>query len=364
MPSRIRQQLGLTDAAAKPKGMIREDLQLKGQGVPGPSAEPSGFKTWAVDMYRKGRLHSSEVGECAAAALEAGASSTAVEALAKARAPPDKVCRKRSLAAIPDSRNSARALHRVLAADTVAGPTYTAEVSSWDHVREQRCTRPVAFLPVHEMLQVVVPEGQEAAWCASEGQQEGFGQARDDWGTKLGLQAAELALCVGIALWGDSAPFTRKDSLYLLLWTCLTGPSRRRHPICAFNKKVLCKCGCLGRHTMDDLFAVISWMFRALLARCYPFVDHLGRPFKKGSYRHQLAQLGQMRLGGGCIMKCGDWAWFKSSLGLRGWNGDKGTGKKSAGCARPPSTMQAASTAVPKLRGGEHWCQCRSSGPV
>ena len=33
----------------------------------------------------------------------------------------------------------------------------------------------------------------------------------------------------------------------------------------------------------------------------------------------------ELRVGAACIAKCGDWAWHKSVLGMRGWRGDRGT---------------------------------------
>ena len=172
---------------------------------------------------------------------------------------------------------------------------------------------------------MVVPEGREKEWVSFSEDQRGFQESMKKWGVRVGIQGHALSNVAAIALWGDSAVFTKRDSLHLLLFTVLSGPCRRRFWICGFNKKVLCQCGCFGRCTYDSIWAVIAWMFRALLAKQYPACDHTGQAFPPGSQRACLAGK-PLRVGGACIAKCGDWQWFKAVLGLRGWRGE-GQGK-------------------------------------
>ena len=108
-------------------------------------------------------------------------------------------------------------------------------------------------------------------------------------------------------LWGDSAPFVKRDQVFLQEWSFLSGPCRKKLWLCA------------GRCTFDALLKVVAWMLRQLLLKKYPKADHLGRPLLK-PWRAERGGA-DLRMGGACIAKCGDWAWFKSVLGMRGWMG-------------------------------------------
>ena len=49
-----------------------------------------------------------------------------------------------------------------------------------------------------------------------------------DWAGRVGVPLSQLAMFLAIALWGDSAVFTHRDSLFILLFTVLSGENRRR----------------------------------------------------------------------------------------------------------------------------------------
>ena len=97
------------------------------------------------------------------------------------------------------------------------------------------------------------------------------------------MPQAALSRFLPISPLGDSAEYNNNASLHLLLFTVLSGLCRRRFWICGLNKRLLCKCGCYGRHTYDDIWDVIAWMFRVLLAQRHPSRDHTGKAFPKGS---------------------------------------------------------------------------------
>jgi len=303
----IRQKLGLAKATAKSKTTLKTDL---------------------VGLYARGSLAAGDVGRLAQSALQStGASSSDapadIRALAKAR-PRGSRARTVGGKATPDTHNSARALSRTLEKDCQLDKPYTAEIPMWDKTKCQRVMRPMAFLPIHEVIEKLVPVGAEEQYC-SFGDDCGFQTRLQGWGERVGVGREELDRYASIALWGDSAPHSKTDSLNLLTWTLLSGPSRRRIWLCAFPKRDLCQCGCLGRHTYDGVLEVVGWMLRAMLAKAWPKVDHTGKPFPASSWRASRAG-DALRLGGACIAKFGDWAWFKGVLGLRGWRGE-GAGK-------------------------------------
>ena len=209
---------------------------------------------------------------------------------------------------------------------------YIAEVWVWGDTANKKKLDKMAFMPVHEVLEVVVEPGQEATWATCGADQKGFEHDLRRWGDRVGMDTRALADFIPIALWGDSAEFSHRETLFLLLWTVLSGTCRARFWLCAFGKRSLCQCGCYGRCTMDSIWSVVAWMFRALMSRTYPSVDHTGAKFPKGSFRWKLAGT-PLRLGGACVAKCGDWSWFKSALGLRGWRGEGAAGKMCWLCA-------------------------------
>ena len=92
------------------------------------------------------------------------------------------------------------------------------------------------------MLDTMMPEGAEEAWTSFEDPQEGFKEDLNEWWGRVGLPEVMRNMFVALSIWGDSAVMTKKDSVYTLIWSCLSGPCRRRYWICAFPKRVMCRC--------------------------------------------------------------------------------------------------------------------------
>ena len=171
------------------------------------------------------------------------------------------------------------------------------------------------------MAALVNVDGDVDRWAACGPEQTGYQADLHKWGNRMGIDTRAEPWAI-IALWGDSAPSTKNDSVNLLSFQVLSGTVKKRIWICTFNKSSVCKCGCQGRHTFDDVFSVVAWSVRALISGLYPKHDHLGNEFPKGSYRRRMAGK-SLGIHGTILRKFGDWAWFKQSLGLmglaRGW---------------------------------------------
>ena len=155
---------------------------------------------------------------------------------------------------VPDTKHTSRALKRVLKTDSVFAPTYIADVTMWDTSADEKTVGKMAFLPIHEALEAVVPPNEEYEWASYTPAQNGFRLALREWAVRVGLALSTLANCLPIALWGDSAEFSHRQSLFLLEFQVLSGGCRKRFWICSFAKKSLCQCGCRGRCTMDDVW--------------------------------------------------------------------------------------------------------------
>ena len=260
--SGIRQRLGISAPVAAKAAPVRQD--------------PLGNEI--VKLYARGKISANEVGATAGAQCSMSSSSS-MNLRRLAKAAPKKLHLTKKGKVVPDARNSSRSLRRTLVADSPLGETYEAEVPMWDHESASQTKGKISLMPIHELLETIVPEGEEAEWATLAADQAGHRLDLEQWGDRVGQPRESMSTCIPLALWGDSANQTNGDSLYLLLFTVLAGACRRRFWICGLSKYNLCQCGCSGRCTFDALWDIIAWMFNALLARRYPRVDHLGNTF-------------------------------------------------------------------------------------
>ena len=306
----IKQKLGLQ----KPKAKAKQDPMSK----------------TLLGIYKKGGLTAGAVGALAKASLEIHPGSSAssstvstapmVQRLAQAAATKDRA-RKAGAKQLPDNRHAARALQTSLKTSTpLKTGLYTANIPMWNRKKGTQTVHPMSFLPIHEVLEQLIQEGDEKKYCDLSGDQHGFKLALQQWRNRVDATSRFMDTCLSIVLWGDSAPHVKRDSLFLITWTLVSGPCRRRYWLCSFPKSEMCQCGCFGRHTYDAVFEVIAWCFKVLLAGVWPSVDHTNTKFPAASWRAGLARAKtKLRLGGACIGNTGDWQWYKSVLGMRGW---------------------------------------------
>ena len=217
-----------------------------------------------------------------------------------------------------DNRNAARATTRVLAKTAVLNEPYMVKIPGWDDKKNERTMLTMSILPLHETLDCIVKPGAEAEWTSFSDTQQGLKDDLRQWGQRVQVDT-ENDPWACIALWGDAAPYTKRDSLYLLLFTVLNGRERERIWIAAFSKRVLCRCGCFGRCTLDGIWDIVAWSMKALLVGRWPTLDHLGQPLT-GWRREKAGQ--PFRFRAAVIASRGDWAWNKQILGVRGWMGE------------------------------------------
>lgn len=277
-----------------------------------------------VDMYRKGKVSARDVGDTSASAsssFQGAPVPTDLAKLAKAQA-------STTTSSKHQSRNSSRSLMRAHTAttDIVLPPPYIAKTPLWSATQNRSEEQDLAYMPIHEVLEHLAQEDDLDKWTSCSPQQKGFESDLHHWGGRMGVptRAGHWAI---VGLWGDSAPSTKNDSLFLLSFQVLSGIVKQRFWITVFNKTKVCKCGCMGRHTFDMVFQVIAWSIRALIAGVYPKTDHLDHEFPKKSYRGRLAGK-RLKLRGAALRKFGDWAWFKQALALRGWQGEGTRGRQ------------------------------------
>ena len=225
------------------------------------------------------------------------------------------------------SRNSSRNLTKGLLkmCDAQNLEPYMATIPMWDNHNEEQVMREASFFPIHEALDHIIEPGKEMDYASlDEPSQIGFRQELLDWQSRTSSTLSLPYIC--LALWGDTAPMSHRDSLCLLTVRILSGVHKCRIWIWGASKNQLCQCGCKGRHTMDSVWRIVAWMFRACMAGRWPMVDHNGDRWRIGSRAVRAVRAGQpLRTAASCIAKTGDWMWFKQVLNLQSWQVRKGT---------------------------------------
>ena len=76
----------------------------------------------------------------------------------------------------------------------------------------------VNILPVHESLDQLVKPGEEESWTSFDDSQSGVKEDLQRWGQQLKVTLEGPWAC--LALWGDAAPYTSRDSILLLTLQC------------------------------------------------------------------------------------------------------------------------------------------------
>ena len=89
--------------------------------------------------------------------------------------------------------------------------------------------------------------------------------------------------------------------------------------------RLICQCGCGGRHTLDNVWDVISWSLHISMTGILPLFRYDGRKFADSSLMgsqkraRKLKKQKNLRVRGGCIQKRADWSWMKNLVGMCGW---------------------------------------------
>jgi hypothetical protein len=259
--------------------------------------------------YHRGNLTSLALREgCQAAGSSAG------DLCRLGRGSLDKVRIRRGKVKL-DSRNSSRAVRRVMVRGAVMMEPLPVRIPLWDLNGNRQVSSLVNFLPTHETLASVVDDPSQ--WGSIDDGQASFHGELLDWGKRLAVDVLTNVWLL-LALWGDSAPYNRRDSIFLLTYRVLSGVHRKRFWIVAMSKRVLCNCGCFGRCTFDGIFDVVAWSFKCLMAGFWPRFGPYGEPLT-GERAKKAGTPFKFRAA--CIAKCGDWSWHKQILGMRGWTG-------------------------------------------
>ena len=191
---------------------------------------------------------------------------------------------------------------------------FTFPISGWNHKQNQAEIVELAFLLPHEILASMVNHLQDLVLEETKS---------PELYLRFWAKCNKLGLCpektVMMGMHGDGVPYSKKQSLEVLSFNFLNQPSGDRIPFCAVSKQFICKCGCLGKHTWDDILKVACWSFKSLALGLFPSLDpsnqqlDLKRKMKAGQPLGVSAILGQVRA---------DWPFFKTLFAFPSWSSD------------------------------------------
>ena len=253
--------------------------------------QQSDLSKWLVKKWAKGKTSAEDLVEGAMAGLRSNPNSGDPLLHRLARINPHNA-----------HRDLVRTLLRGRPADLP--PTYMAKIPLWSSDLGQCVWTEVPFLLPHEWLSWLA-QPDTSPWTNATREIEAALQSWKDR-THASSEGPPIA---PISVWGDSAPIgAGHDSVLLVLWRS-TGMSQwQRRWITLLTKNSMCQCGCGGLHTLDEVWRVIGWSFRALASGVYPQVSHDGFPLTEAWRRHRSGELMPMR--GAVIQFRGDWQWL------------------------------------------------------
>ena len=74
--------------------------------------------------------------------------------------------------------------------------------------------------------------------------------------------------CFPLRLFMDWARLDNKQAVLNISMSSLFLPTRA--PFGSYHKRIFCKCGCRGAHTLQPILDAVAWVFRVLATVCGP----------------------------------------------------------------------------------------------
>ena len=192
---------------------------------------------------------------------------------------------------------------------------YSVDCPVKDAKTGERELEPILFQPPHESLKSEVDSCPELLESFGERISKGpWIRAWEENPIVANASPIEKQNILGLALYMDGAAHGKRDEL--LIFTIRILNSHRRNLCFAFQKSLLCVCGCGGWCTMSYCFSVIHWSLVALANGVYPSACHDGTALD--TYRQELAGK-PLGFRGVVVDINGDWTEFAVRWGFPTW---------------------------------------------
>ena len=232
------------------------DLQLARDGDKKRQAGtlPSDF---AYTMFKTGRISAPETQELAESVTTVASSSSDVRSTEYAAAGGPRRL----------TGNMSRDLLRSMGKRSKLPPVYQARIPFWDAVRSEKYMDVCNFLLPHELL-FYVAESLGLEQLLHIRNNVHLENTFNTW--KLANGLADVLSVLALGLWGDSATFFTRDSLYVMLLNIISGEHHTRYMIVSFGKNMCCNCGCYGRCTFEAVWKIVVWSCRQAHLGIFP----------------------------------------------------------------------------------------------
>lgn len=160
--------------------------------------------------------------------------------------------------------------------------------------------------------------------------EEPIGRLLQQWARhdEVNFQGA-LSNVIVMGLHADGVAYTStvraggQRSIIVGSWNAVSGQSaeerQQRHVLFTVQKDRLCSCGCQGYHTIQSIFAVVSWSMRCALSGFAPQARHDNTPFTERERDLRLPHgvpLPPLAL----LQVRGDWEWLVTAFRFRSYN--------------------------------------------
>ena len=221
-------------------------------------------------------------------------------------------------------KNTARDIKRKLQKRNTAPPLYARKIPFWNPKTCVQYEDTMYFQLPHETVDALVDEGIDVTTLPEDSP---LNDTRERWRKKANDIAPNSPIAV-IQAWGDSAVMTVRDSIYVVLFSLMSGNWKTRVVFGAWSKKLACGCGCYGRHTFDAIWSVFGWSLAILRTKIWPTHRDDGVAFEDSTQvgdKWRAARAIEMRVlncWGACLNVCGDWQFYKQVFALCGWKAE------------------------------------------
>jgi hypothetical protein len=236
-------------------------------------------------------------------------------------------------------KNLARDLLSTLLKGTAIPELFQYSIRSWDPDTQEQVMADLPFLLPHELL-----HSMKDKVSAMKLDHEACPEIAAAFVRKCKMLGLDPMSAVPLGMHGDGVPFTKKDSLELISFNFLAQPHGWRVPFTGISKAYVCHCGCLGKHTWDDILQVLAWSLRALCSGVFPILGPKGEALegkRKESGGQALALTAVL-----CQVR-GDWPFLKALFSFPAWNSKEGVCWQCAATKTGPLSYRDATSKAP-----------------
>eukprot|EP00969_Alexandrium_andersonii_P250646 11078119-Alexandrium_andersonii.AAC.1 len=215
-------------------------------------------------------------------------------------------------------KHAQRSLMRALCKGNPLPPLYYANVPCHDPTTAQNGhIQKLAFLLPHELLHSMVDKADEEK--LAELVAPPTGQIFDLKESFCKSMQAPPEKTIPMGCFGDGVPHQKNKSVDTFTWNLLSqGPQGDRFLVTCIPKQFECKCGCSGRHTVDEILKVFAWSMKHCTLGLFPAARHDGSPWEASdSFRKD--HRGPLGFQGALLQARGDWSYYKQVFGFPSW---------------------------------------------